>query len=52
MPRGRTHYVVGDKEKTTCGIDCNKVFNTKFRELVTCHNCKWSLVYRTKRENK
>ena len=54
MGRRRLHYVANEyrSKKTACGIDRNKVLNTKFQELVTCHNCKWSLVYRTKRENR
>jgi len=51
MARGRTHYVADEykSKKTACGIERERVLNTKFPELVTCHNCKWSLAYREKR---
>ncbi len=54
MARGKTHYVVDNynSKKTACGINRERVLNTAFQELVTCRNCKWSLVYRTKKEDK
>ena len=50
MARGAAHYIVNEynSEKTACGLKRERVSNTKFPDLVTCHNCKWSLAYRKK----